>query len=135
MLTSLAFAVGQCWIVAQNFLRKRQGQPLVQQIARLDEIPVGGVRLFQYPDPHKSCVLVRLGETDFVAYDQQCTHLACPVIPEPQANRLYCPCHEGVFDLATGRPVAGPPRRPLPRIRLEIRDGTVYAVGYGEETT
>lgn len=135
VLTSLAFVVGQFWIVAQNFWRRRQGQPLIQQIARLDEIPVGGVRIFQYPDPNKPCVLVRLGEADFVAYDQQCTHLTCPVIPQPQANRLYCPCHEGIFDLATGHPLAGPPRRPLPRVRLEVRDGAIYATGFVEEAT
>ena len=27
VLTSLAFAVGQCWIVVQNWLRKRRGLP------------------------------------------------------------------------------------------------------------
>jgi Rieske Fe-S protein len=29
----------------------------------------------------------------------------------------------------TGRPTAGPPRRPLPKITLDIRDGTIYATG------
>ena len=34
---------------------------------------------------------------------------------------IRCPCHEGYFDLDTGRQIAGPPRRPLPRIMLEVR--------------
>jgi Rieske Fe-S protein len=42
---------------------------------------------------------------------------------------MYCPCHEGTFDLATGRPVAGPPRRPLPRVRLEVRGDEIFASG------
>jgi Rieske Fe-S protein len=80
-------------------------------------------------------VLVRLDETTFVAYDQQCTHLLCPVIPRLEEGTLHCPCHEGLFDLATGRPLAGPPRRPLPRIVLEVRGSTVYAVGKTESLT
>jgi Rieske Fe-S protein len=77
-------------------------------------------------------VLIRLDADRFVAYSQQCTHLTCPVIPQPEAGRLYCPCHEGVFDLATGRPIAGPPRRTLPRVKLEIRRDRICAIGWEE---
>jgi Rieske Fe-S protein len=77
---------------------------------------------------------VRTGATAFVAYDQLCTHLLCPVVPAVDVGRLHCPCHNGWFDLETGRPVAGPPQRALPRVLLEVRDGTVYATGV-EETT
>jgi Rieske Fe-S protein len=51
------------------------------------------------------------------------------VVPEPDKQRLFCPCHEGAFDLATGNPIAGPPRRPLARITLEFKQGTIYATG------
>jgi Rieske Fe-S protein len=40
-----------------------------------------------------------------------------------------------VFDLQTGRPIAGPPRRPLIRIRLQVRSGDIYAIGIEERTT
>jgi len=40
-----------------------------------------------------------------------------------------CPCHHGYFDAQTGQPLAGPPRRPLPRITLALRDGVIYAKG------
>ncbi|MGH7928570.1 MAG: ubiquinol-cytochrome c reductase iron-sulfur subunit [Candidatus Binatia bacterium] len=69
-----------------------------------------------------------------MAYHQKCTHLSCPVIPHVEEGRLHCPCHEGIFDLATGRPLAGPPRRPLPRIMLQIREGRIYAGGVEERT-
>jgi Rieske Fe-S protein len=48
---------------------------------------------------------------------------------------LHCPCHEGLFDLRSGRPIAGPPRRPLPRIVLEVRERDVYAIGVEQRTT
>jgi Rieske Fe-S protein len=129
VLTSFAFAVGQIWIAFENFARKRRGRPPIRMIAKLDAVPVGGTVTFAYPDAHDDCLLVRTAADRFVAYSQKCTHLSCAVIPQPEKNCLYCPCHNGFFDLATGAPTAGPPRRPLPRIGLEIRDGAIYATG------
>jgi len=129
VLTSFAFAVGQVWIAVENIARRRRGQPPLRMIAKLDAIPVGDALTFAYPEPHDDCILVRTAEQRFVAYSQKCTHLSCAVTPQPNENRLYCPCHHGYFDLATGAPTAGPPRRPLPRIKLEIRDGAIYATG------
>jgi Rieske Fe-S protein len=129
VLTSLAFAVGQVWIVAQNFLRRRAGVAPIRRIAALSEVPVGGSMPFSYPGEGDHAILVRLAEDRLVAYDQQCTHLLCPVIAQPQAGRLHCPCHNGNFDLETGRVLSGPPERPLPRITLEVRGETVYATG------
>lgn len=129
VLTSLAFAIGQCWIVAQNFFRSRRGALPIKSIARVDEVPIGGVLQFSYPAEHDECALVRLSESSFVAFSRQCTHLSCSVIPEADKQRFYCPCHEGVFDLSSGAPTAGPPRRPLARVNVEFRQGMIYATG------
>jgi Rieske Fe-S protein len=131
-LTSLAFVAGQAWIVALSFLRKARGQPPLLDIAAVDDVPVGGVRLFHYPGKDDACVLVRASADRFLAYGQKCTHLSCPVIPKPAEGRFYCPCHEGSFDLNTGQPLAGQPRRPLPRVTVEIRRGRIVATGIEE---
>jgi nitrite reductase/ring-hydroxylating ferredoxin subunit len=128
VLTSLAFTAGQFWIAAQNWIRRRRGRPPIQRIAPLDELRVGSARLFTYPTAAEPCLLLRPSDATLVAYSQECTHLACAVVPRRDGT-LYCPCHEGTFDALTGRPLAGPPRRPLPRIALELRDGYVYATG------
>ena len=129
VLTSFAFVVGQFWIVVQNLLRQSRGQLPIQPIAKLNELAVGKSIVFNYPEAHDRCLLVRTGEQNFVAFSQECTHLACAVVPEPEKKRFFCPCHNGSFDLTTGKPIAGPPRRPLPRITLEIRNDTIYATG------
>ena len=129
VLTSLAFTAGQFWIVVKNYWRRRRGEPPFQQIATTDQLPIGGSKSFIYPESHDTCLLVRTGEKSFVAYSQKCTHLSCAVVPQPDKNRFYCPCHEGSFDLATGAPIGGPPQRPLPRINLELRNNVVYATG------
>jgi nitrite reductase/ring-hydroxylating ferredoxin subunit len=129
LLTSGAFVAGQLWIAAQNALRKARGRPPVLEVARVGDVRPGSAISFQYPDEHSPCLLVRLDEERFVAYDQRCSHLACAVIPRPDQGRLVCPCHKGFFEIETGVPLAGPPRRPLPRIALEVRGGVVYATG------
>ena len=134
VLTSAAFTLGQVWIGVQNWYRKRVGQPAIQRIAFVDDLAVGAAIVFTYPDEHEPCLLVRLTTSDFVAFNQKCTHLSCAVIPRPAEGTFYCPCHEGRFDLRTGAPTAGPPRRPLTRIVLEIRGRDIYAVGVEERT-
>lgn len=133
-LTSFAFTVGQFWIVVQNFFRARRGESPIQLIGRVDSVPVGGAVDFAYPSEHDQCVLVRLDEETFTAFSRQCTHLSCSVVPEPEKRRFYCPCHEGAFDLATGSPIAGPPRRPLARIKMEFKQGAIYATGVEPRT-
>jgi nitrite reductase/ring-hydroxylating ferredoxin subunit len=129
VLTSFAFVVGQLWILVQNFFRKRKGALPIVRIVRADAIPIGGSLVFAYPAPHDTCIVVRTGAQQYFAYDQKCTHLSCAVVPDPARGCFHCPCHNGFFDLRTGIPTAGPPRRPLERIVLEIRDGDLYAVG------
>ena len=134
VLTSAAFTVGQMWIVLQNWYRKRAGEPPLQRIASVDDVAVGSAVSFTYPDEHEPCLLVRLTTSEFVAFNQKCTHLSCAVIPRPAEASFFCPCHEGRFDLRTGAPTAGPPRRPLTRVVLEIRGRDIYAVGVEERT-
>lgn len=128
-LTSAAFVIGQISIGAQNLLRRARGKPQISSIGKVADIPVGGAISFNYPDHHDPCVLVRTAEDQFLAYGQKCTHLSCAVLPDVEEGVFVCPCHHGRFDLSNGRPLAGPPRRPLPIITLKIEHGTVYATG------
>lgn len=134
VLTSFAFVTGQAWILGQSLTRRAGAAPAALPIVRVDSLPVGGSKAFVYPGPDDTCLLVRVDESTYVAYSQKCTHLSCAVVPEPDKDRFFCPCHEGSFDMRTGRPLAGPPRRPLPKIAVEVRDGVVYATGVEERT-
>ena len=135
VLTSAAFTLGQVWIGLQNWYRKQSGQPGIQRVASIDDLAVGGALTFTYPNEHEPCLLVRLSEREFVAFGQKCTHLSCAVVPRPDEGIFYCPCHEGRFDLKSGVPIAGPPKRPLPRVRLELRGRDIFAVGVEVRTT
>jgi nitrite reductase/ring-hydroxylating ferredoxin subunit len=128
VLTSVAFVVGQFWIALKAVFSRSDAPPTLK-IASLIDLQVGGSLTFDYPEAGKACILVRTGEREAVAFSQLCTHLSCPVIPEVEKGRFHCPCHNGNFELMSGRPLYGPPQRPLPRVRLQIRDGHIFAVG------
>ena len=107
--------------------RANRGEP--RPIIRLADVPEGTDHLFDYPDPGEPAILIHLPGGELRAFSQKCTHLGCVVIYQPDKERIYCPCHEGVFELASGEPVAGPPQRALARIDIEVRDGVVWAEG------
>jgi Rieske Fe-S protein len=133
VLTSVAMVVGQISILIRSRLFRGPVAPPRVPVAAVGELPVGGAKTFTYPAGSTPRLLIRTSANGFVAYDQQCTHLQCPVVPAVAQGRLHCPCHNGWFDLETGRPVAGPPQRALPRITLDVSGGTVYATGIVEE--
>ncbi|SMB92615.1 Rieske 2Fe-2S domain-containing protein [Deinococcus hopiensis] len=88
-----------------------------------------------------------VGGVHYAAYSRVCTHLGCLVnlVRDPEVlafaynyrppqndphPQLGCPCHFSVFDpLRAGEAVFGKAYRPLPRVRLEVRGGDVYATG------
>ena len=81
-LTSLAFVVGQLWIAGKSWMRGREIPPGAKRVAAIGDVAVGASLVFDYPEPHDSCILVRLSEPEFVAFGQKCTHLSCAVIPQ-----------------------------------------------------
>ncbi|WP_052889405.1 ubiquinol-cytochrome c reductase iron-sulfur subunit [Thermogemmatispora carboxidivorans] len=97
-------------------------------VARVGELAENRWKVFAYPDEYAQGILIHLPGKGLVAYSDVCTHLSCAVTYQPESQRLSCPCHEGLFDAATGNVLAGPPTRPLPVIELEEHQGMIYAV-------
>lgn len=64
----------------------------------------------------------------FIALSSTCPHLGCQVHWEPQNDRFFCPCHNGVFT-PDGTGISGPPGdagQSLPRYPLKIEDGLLF---------
>lgn len=132
VLTSAGMFAGNAWILVKSLFRKEPVYPQTT-VAKAGEIPVGGVKLFNYPGEHDPCILVRLDEEEYVAYSQKCTHLSCAVYYQAEERRFACPCHEGYFAVDDGRVLQGPPPRALPRVMLEQRNGALVALGMETE--
>ncbi len=116
-------------IAAKELLMPRAKEDKAVKIADISALESGGAVEFAYPGEHDSALLIRVGENEYRAYQNACTHLKCPVFWSKEENELLCPCHHGKFDVMTGNPLAGPPRRPLPEIELKVEKGAIYAIG------
>ncbi|MFV0316445.1 MAG: ubiquinol-cytochrome c reductase iron-sulfur subunit [Microthrixaceae bacterium] len=128
LAASGVFAVGTAGAaVWAGLQRTNTGSP--RPIVELSEVPEGTEHLFKYPSDDDPAILVHLPGGELRAFSQKCTHLGCVVFWQADEDRLFCPCHEGVFDPVTGDPTAGPPERPLGRIDTEVRDGVIWALG------
>ncbi len=126
VLTSGAALAGNGYFVLRG-RQKRASSALPVEVAHTGELLPGQVKLFRYPTSNDPAMLICLANGEYVAYTQRCTHLSCPVNYAAKSNRLTCPCHNGVFDAATGAVLEGPPPRPLPRIELRVTGGKIYA--------
>jgi Rieske Fe-S protein len=93
------------------------------------DISPGDAVHFSYPGEDDPAIAVRLDSGRLVAFSAVCTHLSCAVLWIKQSGKLECPCHDGVFEPRDGSVVAGPPPRPLTRIRLEERAAGIFATG------
>ena len=130
LLLSTTFMASTGFIGLFNWLRRQQESQLAPlRIALLQEIPIGGAKLFYYPTASDPCLLIRASAERLLAYSQKCTHLSCPVLYQAAEQQFYCPCHAGRFAVEDGRPLSGPPKRPLPRIELRVTGDEIWAVG------
>lgn len=128
VLASGGFAAGNVGLALWASLRSiNEGEP--RPIVKLSSLAEGDAHLFDYPTGGEPAILVHLPGGELRAFSQKCTHLGCVVYWDPEKAEMECPCHEGHFDADTGDVISGPPQRPLGRIDVEVRDGTVWALG------
>lgn len=128
LTASVVFAAGTVGAAAWASLqRSNTGQP--RKIVALSEVPKASEYLFRYPTENDPAILVHLPDGELRAFSQKCTHLGCVVYYQPENERLFCPCHHGIFEPSSGEPTAGPPERPLNKIDIEVRNGIIWAKG------
>lgn len=127
VLTSGALFAGTAILAVLGRIRdRRRGSP--RPVVRAADVPEGQAHYFNYPGEDDQAVILHRPGGEFVAFSQKCTHLSCSVYYQHEHDRLYCPCHEGIFDAATGEVMAGPPQRRLPRITLRREGEMLVAV-------
>jgi arsenite oxidase small subunit len=109
------------------------------RVVSLDRLKVNRAHTFDYPLKGDSSVLIDFGrrvpggvgpKRSIVAYSAQCQHMGCPVAYRRKSRELFCPCHQSRYDPERlGSIIQGLATRPLPKIRLQVRNGAVFAVG------
>lgn len=85
--------------------------------AKAGELPPNAAKVFKFGSA--PAVLVNTAEGNLVALSAVCTHLTCTVRYDGETGTLFCPCHNGRFDL-NGNVLSGPPPRPLETYTVEV---------------
>jgi cytochrome b6-f complex iron-sulfur subunit len=84
------------------------------------KLAAGSVLMFKFGT--SPAMLIHHEDGTWVALTAVCTHLGCTVQYEPQANRIHCACHGGVYDPRTGANVSGPPPKPLKLFKVAVNE-------------
>ena len=85
--------------------------------AKVGELPPNAAKVFKFGSA--PAVLINTAEGTLVALSAVCTHLTCTVRYDGETGTLFCPCHNGRFDLS-GNVLSGPPPRPLETFTVEV---------------
>jgi len=93
------------------------------EVAALADIPVGGAIAVMLDGSQIIVSQPTAGEV--VAFSAICTHQGCIVVPEQKG--LNCPCHQSLFDTATGAVLKGPATEPLPPVKVALDGDKVLA--------
>ncbi len=65
-------------------------------------------------------ILIHLPDGQYRAFTAVCTHLGCTVQYRADLQEIWCPCHNGLYDLS-GRNTSGPPPRPLQAYEVHVQ--------------
>lgn len=93
-----------------------------ESLTALADIEVGQAKAAKTADG-KDVIITRTAEGTAAAFSAICTHQGCAVVPE--GAELKCPCHNSIFDAATGAVKKGPADQPLPSIAVKVTNGQV----------
>lgn len=89
---------------------------------KANELAPNSGRIFRFGS--KPGILIRLPSGEYRAFTAVCTHLGCTVQFRSDLELIWCPCHNGRFDLS-GKNVAGPPPSPLESFTVNVRGDDV----------
>jgi cytochrome b6-f complex iron-sulfur subunit len=89
----------------------------------LSQMPSNSGKVFRFGS--KPALLIRLPNGNLRAFTAVCTHLGCTVQYRPDLQEIWCPCHNGLYNLQ-GVNVAGPPPKPLERYAVAVKDNKIW---------
>ncbi len=126
-----AFTLFASYAIYYLFPHRRNKQTSQMFVAMSDEIKINDTVNFSSPSG-ETFILRNTGnpQQPFQAFSNRCPHLGCKVIWEKDANRFFCPCHAGAFDV-NGKAIAGPPLaagQSLKSCPIEQKGKSLYAI-------
>jgi cytochrome b6-f complex iron-sulfur subunit len=116
--------VAMVYPVWRYLIPPASGEPATQSVvaAQASQVKANSGLLFKFGS--KPGLLIRTPGGELQAFSAVCTHLQCTVQYRGETSQIWCPCHNGMYDLS-GNVVSGPPPRPLERLVINQRGDDV----------
>jgi Rieske Fe-S protein len=96
------------------------GEATGEELARTDEIPVGGGKVFA----DRKIVVTQPEQGEFKAFSAICTHQNCTVA-NVSDQTINCNCHGSKFSITDGAVENGPATRPLPAEQITVTGNSI----------
>lgn len=93
-----------------------------KEVGPENELKPNSGLVFQFGN--EPALLIRTPDGQLRAFTAICTHLGCTVNYDSSSKVIWCPCHNGAYDLH-GRNISGPPPRPLTEYKVNLRNGQI----------
>ncbi|MFI6809461.1 Rieske (2Fe-2S) protein [Streptomyces luteogriseus] len=94
--------------------------PAGQALANIDEIPVGGGKIFE----DQKVVVTQPEQGRLKAFSAICTHMHC-LVGSVSDGTINCPCHGSKFKIADGAVAHGPATQPLPAEQITVEGNSI----------
>lgn len=91
--------------------------------AHVSELKPNSAKIFRFGS--SPGLLIETAAGEYHALSATCTHLGCTVQYRPDLREIWCPCHNGMYDL-NGRNISGPPPRPLEAFQVQVRGDDIF---------
>lgn len=92
-------------------------------LGKVSEFPVGTSKNFKFGSI--PALFIHSPDGSMHAFNATCSHLGCTVQYQQAKNNIYCACHGGTYDPASGAVVAGPPPEGLHKLIASVEAGEI----------
>jgi len=101
------------------------GKPAAEVLATTGDIAVGKAIFIDSANVPgdavpNGIVVTQPTAGEFHAFSRDCTHNHCAVA-DIRDGKLHCPCHDSLYDMATGANVSGPAPAPLTEVPIKVK--------------
>jgi len=117
--------VSALYPVFRYVLPPRVAEPQTNSVlaGKVSELTPNSGKIFRFGS--KPGILIRTATGEIRAFSAICTHLNCTVQYRDDFEHIWCACHNGHYDL-NGVNISGPPPRPLPSYRVDIKGDEIW---------
>jgi Rieske Fe-S protein len=121
----LATVASFLYPVIRYILPPKQAEAVQKKVAaaKVGDLAPNSAKIFKFGS--SPAILINTQDGKLLAFSATCTHLTCTVTYQGDTETMFCPCHNGRFDLA-GNVISGPPPAPLESYKVDVAGEDIF---------